>query len=285
MKSKVSIIVPVFNASPYLRRCLDSIVHQIYDNFEVLLIDDGSTDSSGRICDAYSDDSRFRVFHQSNQGQSAARNFALKCVTGKYILFVDADDYIAKDLLFKVVRCMEKDSSIDVVLFGHSEITDEGIVPFIHDFEKEGIFLDKDNSDSFYNLVLMNKISNLIWDKAYKKEVWDNIKFPIGYYYEDLFIHPQLFENVHKIEYLSESLYFNNRINPNSTTSKLNDFNSFNRYSKFRAFCEHETMAIKHGDIQAAYWARSQAVHEGIKALYIDYKSKKKMKKMKKKIF
>ena len=63
MRSKVSIIVPVFNVSPYLRRCLDSIVHQMYDNFEVLLIDDGSTDSSGRICDAYSNDSRFHEFH------------------------------------------------------------------------------------------------------------------------------------------------------------------------------------------------------------------------------
>lgn len=96
MKLKVSIIVPVFNAAPYLHRCLDSIVHQIYDNFEVFLIDDGSTDSSEMICDAYSNDSRFHIFHQSNQGQSAARNFALKRVTGKYILFVDADDYIAK---------------------------------------------------------------------------------------------------------------------------------------------------------------------------------------------
>lgn len=282
MKAKVSIIVPVFNAESYLRRCLDSIMHQRYANFEVLLIDDGSTDSSGMICDEYSNDSRFHVFHQKNQGQSVARNFALKHVTGKYILFVDADDYIADDLLLKVVMCMEKNPAIDLVLFNHSEITDKGIVPFIHDFEREKIFLDKDNHDSFYRLILMNKISNLIWDKAYKKEIWDNVQFPAGYYYEDLFIHPKLFENVHKIEFLSEPLYFNNRINPNSTTSELNDFNSFNRYSKFRAFCEHETMAIKHGDIQAANWARSQAVHEGIKALYIDYESKKKMKKVEK---
>lgn len=124
-----------------------------------------------------------------------------------------------------------------------------------------------------YHLILMDKISNLIWDKMYKRKIWDNIRFPIGYCYEDLFIHPSLFRDVKKFLYVKEYLYINNRININSTTSPVNDFNSWNRYSKFNAYREHERIADIIGDNVASYWARSQAVHESIKSFYIDYKS------------
>ena len=97
---KISIIVPVYNVEPYIGKCLDSILEQTYSNYEVLLIDDGSTDNSGVICDEYSAlDGRFRVFHQKNSGVSAARNFALIRSEGAYIMFVDSDDFIHPQML------------------------------------------------------------------------------------------------------------------------------------------------------------------------------------------
>lgn len=274
---KVSIIVPVYNAEKYLNRCLDSIRKQTYKNIEVLLVDDGSSDNSGSICDEYvRKDIRFRVIHQRNFGQSIARNVALDYATGDYVLFVDADDYIELQtisILVKKIINVDGDTIPDVIFFNHSEITDKGIRPFFHEFEKENIYVDWSNMSQVYHLILMDKISNLIWDKMYKRKIWDNIRFPIGYCYEDLFIHPSLFRDVKKFLYVKEYLYINNRININSTTSPVNDFNSWNRYSKFNAYREHERIADIIGDNVASYWARSQAVHESIKSFYIDYKS------------
>ena len=110
---KISVIVPVFNVEKYLHRCIDSILCQVYQDFELILIDDGSSDSSAKICDDYSEaDQRVKVIHQKNQGVSVARNNGLKLAKGKWIAFVDADDYIDKDYLLSLVQICRDDSFI-----------------------------------------------------------------------------------------------------------------------------------------------------------------------------
>lgn len=104
----VSVIIPVYNAKLYVKRCLDSIVNQTYKNLQILIIDDGSFDGSSDICESYMTDKRVQVFHQKNSGASAARNFGLDRAEGEYILFVDADDYIDLNLLDKAVHKMEQ---------------------------------------------------------------------------------------------------------------------------------------------------------------------------------
>lgn len=268
---KVSVIIPVYNAKQYLHRCLKSIQDQTYKNIEILVVDDGSNDGSSEICDLYKRDHRFQVFHQSNMGQSVARNFALDHATGDYILFVDADDYINPDLIKNCIKYIDND--IDAIFFNHIEIEEDGDKQFVHEFQKEGISINWGDIKQIYHLILMDKISNLVWNKLYKKDIWDSIRFPVGMCYEDLFIHPKLFTKIKKVKYVSEYLYVHNGINPNSTTSSINDYNPWNRYCKFCAYREHEQVAEQIGDTEAAYWARSQAVHESIKSLYINYKS------------
>lgn len=275
--NKVSIIVPVYNAAPYLRICLDSIKNQTYGNIEVLVIDDGSNDGSSKICDAYKSDERFKIFHQENRGQSVARNFGLEHATGDYILFVDADDYIKEFLVEKILSVIDECSDVDIVIFDHEEITDKGIKPFVQEFNKQNIRFPDNDFNALIHLVLLDCISNLVWNKLYKRSVWENIRFPCGYYYEDLFILPQVFLKAKKIKYVPESLYINNRVNENSTTSYKNDFSAMHRYSKFLAYREHERISCIVGDREAESWAKSHAAHEAIKCIYINYYSKKKL--------
>lgn len=125
---KISVIVPVYNTAPYLRRCIESIQEQTFDNYELILIDDGSTDESGRICDEYVKvDYKIKVVHQKNKGVSVARNQGLKNVSGKYFMFLDSDDSLEKDTLQKCYERMESDNS-DVVVFGWREIQNNKIV-------------------------------------------------------------------------------------------------------------------------------------------------------------
>lgn len=124
-KYKISVIVPVYNAEKYLERCIHSVINQTYDNWELLLVDDGSQDQSGNICDKYSKtDPRIIVIHQSNEGVSVARNNGIDAATGEYILFLDSDDWIENNTLYYISRKI--DDTIDFFLFDYYEVTENG---------------------------------------------------------------------------------------------------------------------------------------------------------------
>lgn len=120
----ISVIIPVYNVEQYLCECVDSVINQTYKNLEIILVDDGSTDSSGKICDDYAEkDTRITVIHQKNGGLSEARNTGLSESDGKYIYFLDSDDYIAPDTLETLIVIAEKDNS-DIVFFDAISFTD-----------------------------------------------------------------------------------------------------------------------------------------------------------------
>ena len=151
----ISIIVPVYKVEKYIRRCVDSILSQTYQNTEVLLIDDGSPDSSGDICDEYAEkDIRVRVFHKENGGVSSARNLGLKEAKGDYIGFVDADDYISPNMYDTLIRVIEKEKS-DIAICGYQKENDNGSFEPYHK-EKINCLFSKEEM-----------ISNLLTNKFY----------------------------------------------------------------------------------------------------------------------
>lgn len=128
MSDLVSVIVPVYNTELYIERCIDSVLQQSYMNLELILVDDGSTDSSGEICDRYAEqDSRIKVMHQNNSGVCAARNIGLKNVQGKFFLFLDSDDSLEKYTLEQSIKKIEADKA-DVLIFGWREIKEGKVI-------------------------------------------------------------------------------------------------------------------------------------------------------------
>lgn len=127
--SLVSIVIPAYNVEKYLNRCLDSIINQTYKKIEILLVNDGSTDYTANICDEYkAKDNRIRVFHNDNQGVSSARNFSIDNSTGKYLLFIDADDYVELNYVETLVKHIEKED-VDLVICGIKDLFNgEGII-------------------------------------------------------------------------------------------------------------------------------------------------------------
>lgn len=183
MEEKISIVVPVYNVEQYLKKCVESILAQTISNIEIILVDDGSTDQSGVICDELSEqDGRIKVIHQKNSGLSGARNTGIEVAQGRYIAFVDSDDYVAEDYIEVMLeRLLEYNADISVC----------GIMRF---YENEKIILDDGKrSVSVYNGVqalennlYQREIENNAVAKLYKIELFKNIRFPVGKLYEDL---------------------------------------------------------------------------------------------------
>ncbi len=175
----ISIIVPVYKTEPYLHQCLGSLLRQTYKDIEILLIDDGSPDRCGAICDEYgAKDKRIRVFHTENNGLSAARNLGLKEAKGEYLGFVDSDDWIDPDYYEILLKRL---------LETGADISASKILYFSASKEQQ----DQENREIVYEgkeilIGLANQeISNVVWNKLYRKKVFDGIWFPVGRVYED----------------------------------------------------------------------------------------------------
>jgi len=200
-KDLISIIVPVYNNEKFLTRCINSILIQTYKKFELLIIDDGSTDKSGEMCDKYAlIDKRIRVYHIKKSGVSSARNYGLDKIKGKYVCFIDSDDYVDKDYL-KILYTNIIKSNSDISICGHN-IVSKKIKKF---YPKKIEFISENNCLDI--LVKHKYFKGHIWDKMYKYELIKNIKFPNINYYEDLEFNFNVFKKTKKIIYDSVPLY------------------------------------------------------------------------------
>lgn len=169
-----SIIVPVYNAQKHLEQCVDSVLNQTYFNFELILVDDGSIDSSPSICDAYSNqDKRIKTIHQENKGQTSARKKGLEESIGKYILFLDSDDWIDQDTLKMSSSIIEKYTP-DVLVFGWNEYRNGNYIE-IDSYLKEGFYRRQDIEEKILASLLMNEnglfFPRALWAKVYKREL------------------------------------------------------------------------------------------------------------------
>ena len=220
----VSIIVPVYNVENYLRMCLDSIEHQTYSNIEVLLINDGSPDSSGEICQEYvARDSRFRYFEKENGGASDARNYGIERSNGKYLTFVDSDDWLSltyvEDLYQAAIR-----NDADTVI-SHSPIyneSDRNYYIHIWDDYYEKNYTGEELIVELPQLELNGYIYITSWGILFNKELFNNVKFPKGKVIEDSWTNYKLFFKSKKITYIHKEIYYHREGIP-SVGSSVNE--------------------------------------------------------------
>ncbi|MEG6612753.1 glycosyltransferase [Pseudoclostridium thermosuccinogenes] len=209
---KVSVIVPIYNVEKYLKKCIYSIISQTYKNLEIILIDDGSTDSSGKICDEYSKrDDRIKVIHQPNQGLSAARNKGLSIVTGDFTMFVDSDDWIdtitIKKMLAKLVAY-----DLDIIECGINWVYDNTEIT-----NCAGRFTIKTQQQALFELISVGR--HVVCDKIYKSNLLKGEVFPVGKIYEDVFFTYRIFLKARKVGKIDLPFY-NYFQNPNSITHR-----------------------------------------------------------------
>ena len=200
----ISVIVPIYNVEQYLDACINSILSQTYQSLEIILVDDGSPDNCGAICDQYSVvDQRVKVIHKLNGGLSDARNAGLDIANGEFIAFVDSDDTIMPEMMEKLYQRVSKDQS-DMALCGgkrvnqNGEILSEFVLP---DNVLTGFDALKESYEK--NGVLFTIACN----KLYKKYLFQNTRFPVGKYHEDEFITYQIIDKCSRISIVREPLY------------------------------------------------------------------------------
>lgn len=200
----ISVIVPVYNVEKYLERCIDSILKQTYSDLEILLIDDGSSDNSGKICDEYAKkDNRIKVIHKKNGGISDVRNVGIENAKGDYIGFVDSDDYIADDM-FETLYKLSNENNADISIVSFYEMYNGKLI---------GVRDDKtltkmDKQEALKELLIDTNIQSYMWNKLFKKELFDNLRFPLGKNFEDIATVLLIFERANKVVLLQDPKYY-----------------------------------------------------------------------------
>lgn len=204
MSKLISIIVPVYNVEQYLEKCITTIINQTYKNLEIILVDDGSKDSSGKICDDFSKkDNRIKVIHKTNGGLSDARNHGLRIAKGDYIGFVDSDDYIAEDMFETLYNLMENNNS-DISIVSFYEMYNNKLIG-VRDSKKIENF---DKLEAIKELLIDTKIQSYAWNKLFKKELFENLEFPTGKNFEDIATTLLLFEKANKVTLFEDPKYY-----------------------------------------------------------------------------
>ena len=203
-KDLISIIIPVYKVEKYLEKCIESVLKQTYTNLQVILVDDGSPDNCGKICDEYAKkDSRIEVIHKVNGGLSDARNVGIAKAKGKYIGFVDSDDYIKEDM-YEILINLIKEYDADVSICNLYDVI-EG-KEYIRN--KENGIKEYNRIDILKEVLLDKNIQSYAWNKLYKKELFNEIKYPIGKKYEDIGTTFYIFEKCNKVVVTSEPEYY-----------------------------------------------------------------------------
>jgi len=211
----ISVIVPVYKSVKYINKCIDSILGQEYTEFELLLTDDGSPDGSPQVCDEYAlNDERIVVVHKQNGGASEARNYALDCVTGDYISFVDSDDYIDCQMYAKMIQVVT-DTNTDLCICGVESVDESGKhLDYTPEFRKNVV-----DSIELWTMYFDEIKGGFIspCNKLFCRNIWGTLRFPTGKRYEDDFVFQSIIDNSAKISFINEPFY-KYSVNEESTT-------------------------------------------------------------------
>lgn len=214
----ISVIIPVYNVEKYLSECINSVINQSYTNYEILLINDGSTDNSHSICLEYeSKYNNITVFNQQNKGLSAARNKGIETSKGDYIAFIDSDDLIHKDFLKTLIYNIE-DS--DISICNVQEFQNSISIDYeINNPLKIETYSGKEMNEFLY-LPKLELITIIAPNKLYKKSLWDNNRFPLDRLHEDCFIIYKVIDKATTVKLIDTALYFYRKRNDSITASR-----------------------------------------------------------------
>ena len=217
----ITVIIPVYNVSKYLEKCVRSVCEQSYQKLEIILIDDGSTDGSDKICDKLAcEDSRIVVIHQKNGGVSSARNAGLACAHGKYIGFVDGDDWIDKDM-YKILYELMVENSADLSCCNYRRIFLDRVADFSDN--RVRLYYGSEMFDTWKTGHELCLISPAIWNKLYKRELFEGVKFPDIRKYEDGAVNAEILAKI-KCGVFINRAYYNYVTNQGSLTHQSMDF-------------------------------------------------------------
>lgn len=199
MEPLISVIVPVYNAEPFLNACVEGLLRQTYQNLEIILVDDGSTDRSGEICDAYAaQDSRVLVLHKENGGQAEARNLGIDRASGAFLAFADSDDEVAEDYIAYLYRLIDGDWA-DIAVCRYRSVRQTGL-PFETQAEETAI-RRYDAKAAVQDLCYQKHLTFAVYCMLVRSELFRDIRFPVGMIYEEMDVIPALFSRADRIVY------------------------------------------------------------------------------------
>lgn len=251
-KEVLSIIVPCYNVESYITKCLTSIVNQTYQNLEILLIDDGSTDRTPILCDSWEkSDSRIRVIHQYNKGLPGTRRTGINNITGSYVTFVDSDDYILPDMYSKMMSAMIREN-VDIAQCGVFDVFEDGRIK--HRFQKsyDSNYEVYSHRDGFFKIIEDKEWRSYMWNKIYKKHLFKNVEFPQGRGLdEDVSVMHLLFHNAQGSIYFKDEYY--GYLHRSSSICNNNDHKAKMKkvYDRTRARMERYHFVAQHPEYTA----------------------------------
>lgn len=221
IEPKITIIIPVYKVEPYIRKCVESIIGQTYRQIEVILVDDGSPDNCGAICDEYARaDSRIIVIHTENEGVYIARNKALDVATGDYLMFVDSDDWVEPEFCETALR-LALENNVQMVAFKFNLVF----------ADRDGSIMDKrprafhetgymEASEAVRHLIFRDSMGNYLWNKLYKRSLFDGVRFPEGRVLQDQAVVYLMMLRAGRI-YVSDAVLYNYLQHPGSITDTI----------------------------------------------------------------
>lgn len=203
MNELLSVIVPIYNVEKYLDRCVASLIDQKYKNVEIILVDDGSSDRSGAICDAWAErDTRIIVLHKSNGGLADARNKGISVASGKYISFVDGDDSVEARMYEIMMESIQRNDA-GICCCGKNKVYSNNVRLF-QTADKEYVF---NTIEALEKMFIGGIVDESVCDKIFLKDLFEGLNFPIGEINEDLPLMPDLFERAQRVSHVGKALY------------------------------------------------------------------------------
>lgn len=208
MKSLISVIIPIYNVEKYLMKCVESVIKQTYSNLEIILINDGSNDNCGKMCDdLLLKDKRISVIHKKNGGLSDARNVGLSHAKGEYVTLIDSDDYVAEDYIEYLYKLL-KDNAADISICNPLYVYENTEENYINEAIEENIVKNMDSIEALNTMLYQNYYDTSAWGKLYKIELFEGINYPIGKLFEDLGTTYKLFLKANRVVFGNAEKYY-----------------------------------------------------------------------------
>lgn len=234
----ISVIVPAYNVEKYIKTCLNSLINQTYSNFEIIVINDGSTDQTEEILRSYQSNPKFRIYSQENGGISAVRNRGIKLANGELVCLIDGDDSVKSDYLEKLAAPFFEDLDVDITVCGYQEKFEKSSI--VHALKSQKITGHQATEDS---LIKQQDFNILPWNKLYRKSLFTDykIEYPVGQIHEDNLTTYKLFSHAQKVFYISDVLYIYQRTHSEITK------NLYSKEKTLKRLQVKEQMAIEAG--------------------------------------